>query len=167
MNFVNNDVDFISIVSDILNNKEFDKIKLIEHHGITRYEHSLKVAYYSYKIARNIGLDYVTTARGGLMHDFFLSDDNRTTFDRIKSTFIHPKYAAIHSNDIFGITKREYDIIRTHMFPVNIAIPKYAESWLVNFVDKTIAAIEFSSKYKKKLSYAINLFFILLINSFK
>ena len=47
MNHILDDKEYYDIVSDIINNDEFDKIKKIEHHGITRYEHSLKVSYRS------------------------------------------------------------------------------------------------------------------------
>ena len=32
--------------------EDFQKLEEIEHHGITRYEHSLKVSYYAYKISK-------------------------------------------------------------------------------------------------------------------
>ena len=51
MNHILDDEQYYNIVSDILSNDEFDKIKKIEHHGITRYEHSLKVSYYAYLTA--------------------------------------------------------------------------------------------------------------------
>ena len=72
------DLQYMSIVNNILNNEEFLKIKKIEHHGISRYDHSLKVSYYSYKIAKILHLDYEQTAIGGLLHDFFLSPEDRT-----------------------------------------------------------------------------------------
>ena len=68
-----NDIQDRKIVNHILNNEEFLKIKKIEHHGISRYEHSMKVSYYSYKIAKALRLDYEQVARGGLLHDFFLN----------------------------------------------------------------------------------------------
>ena len=43
------DIEFKNIISSIESNEEFQKLKNIKHHGITRYEHSLRVAYYSYK----------------------------------------------------------------------------------------------------------------------
>ena len=52
MKNMESDTKFFSIVNDILENDEFNKIKTIEHHGTTRYNHSLRVSYYSYKLAK-------------------------------------------------------------------------------------------------------------------
>lgn len=165
MNNINNDTAFNSIVSDILDNHEFNKIKNIEHHGTTRYIHSLKVSYLSYRLAKILGLNYQEVARGGLLHDFFLSDENRTKKDRVISTFVHPGKAVIKASENFVISKKEEDIIKSHMFPINPNVPKFAESWLVSIVDKTIGAFEFAQKYKHKLNYALNLCLLILINS--
>ncbi|MCI8444912.1 MAG: HD domain-containing protein [Bacilli bacterium] len=167
MSQMQNDNEYTKIVGHILDNEEFNKIKTIEHHGISRFDHSVKVSYYSYKIAKALKLDYYDVARAGLLHDFFLSDDERTTKDRFLSTFVHPKKAEKHADQIFGINEREADIIRTHMFPVNMSVPKYAESWVVNFVDKAVGGYEFSKKFGYKLSYAANLYLIFLFNSLK
>ena len=35
------DVEFTNIVKNILNNEEFKKIDKIEHHGISRLDHSM------------------------------------------------------------------------------------------------------------------------------
>ena len=53
------------------------------------------------------------------------------------------------------------------MFPVNLSIPKYAESWVVNLVDKFIGAYEFSVKFGNKFNYAINLGIVLFMNIMK
>lgn len=162
-----NDEDYKSITNHILNNEEFMKIENIEHHGLSRYEHSVKVSYYSYKIAKALKLDYEETATGALLHDFFLSPEDRTKYERIISTFVHPKKAARNANDIFGITRKEEDIIKSHMFPVNLTVPKYAESWIVNLVDKMVGTYEFAFKFKDKFSYAVNLYLIFFINTLK
>ncbi|MCI9234154.1 MAG: HD domain-containing protein [Bacilli bacterium] len=158
------DREYNKIVYHILVNEEFNKIKSIEHHGVTRYDHSLKVSYYSYKIAKFLHLDYRDVARGGLLHDFFLSNEERTSKERFLSTFIHPKRAVEKSLENFELTEKEIDMIRTHMFPINIAIPKYAESWVVSFVDKGVAMIEFEKKFQVRLAYLFNVYFLLLLN---
>lgn len=163
----NIDFDYIKIVDSILNNQEFNKLKDIEHHGITRYDHCVKVSYYSYKIAKKLKLDHRSAARGGLMHDFFLSDEDRNIKDKLVSTFTHPKLAVLKSCEEFDICDVEKDIIRTHMFPINMAVPKYAESWLVSCVDKMVAIKEFSHKFSYKLKYGLNLYILFLINFMK
>lgn len=161
------DLQYMSIVNNILDNDEFLKIKKIEHHGISRYDHSLKVSYYSYRIAKALHLDYEQTAVGGLLHDFFLSPEDRSQKDRIKSVFTHPKYAVEMAKSQFELTKKEEDMIRSHMFPINLSVPKYAESWIVSMVDKCVATNEFAIKFRFRLKYAYNLFLLFAISFIK
>ena len=161
------DLQYMSIVNNILDNDEFSKIKKIEHHGISRYDHSLKVSYYSYKIAKVLHLDYEQTAVGGLLHDFFLSPENRTQKERLKSVFTHPKQAVAMARTQFELTKKEEDMIRSHMFPINLSVPKYAESWIVSLVDKCVATNEFAIKFRFRLKYAYNLFLLFAISIIK
>ena len=161
------DLQYMSIVNNILDNDEFSKIKKIEHHGISRYDHSLKVSYYSYKIAKVLHLDYEQTAVGGLLHDFFLSPENRTQKERLKSVFTHPKQAVAMARTQFELTKKEEDMIRSHMFPINLSVPKYAESWIVSLVDKCVATNEFAIKFRFRLKYAYNLFLLFAISFIK
>lgn len=156
-----NDKKYYNIVKDILDDKTFCTIDNIEHHGTSRMEHSLKVSYYSYKIARKLRLHYKETARAGLLHDFFMSNEDRSSKDKFLSTFIHPKYAVINSKEIFEVNELEQSIIRTHMFPINLAIPKYTESWLVSLVDKYVAIGEFGKYYSFRLRYATNYLYLL------
>ena len=161
------DLQYMNIVNSILDNEEFLKIKKIEHHGISRFEHSLKVSYYSYKIAKALHLDYEQTAIGGLLHDFFLSPENRTQKERIVSVFKHPKQALAMAKSQFELTRKEEDMIRSHMFPINLSVPKYAESWIVSLVDKCVATNEFAVKFRFRLKYAYNLFLLFAISIIK
>ncbi len=156
---IQKDNNYISIVDHILKNDEFNEIKKIEHHGTTRFDHSLRVSYYSYKISKLLHLDYIETARAGLLHDFFISDANRNAKDRLVSTFIHPKEAIDNSIRVFGLNEKEMNIIRAHMFPINITIPKYAESWIVSLVDKVVGSFEFG----KKFGYLANIYLLFLL----
>ena len=160
------DIQYINIVCDIYKDEEFLKLKEIEHHGGNRYEHSMLVSYYSYKISKFLKLDYRQTARAGLLHDFFLSDNNRTKKERFISTFKHSKIALLNSSLKYILTEKEKDIIKCHMFPLGFSIPKYMESWIVSFVDKFVAIYEFSRKYlmKFKWKYVTNIYILLLIN---
>lgn len=167
MNFEIKDSDYIDIVENILENKEFNKLKLIEHHGLSRFDHSLKVSYYSYKIAKLFHLDYRETARGGLLHDFFLSPVNRSTKDKFISTFVHPAKALETAKNHFDLTMKEENMIMGHMFPINIAIPKYLESWIINVVDTVIAVSEFAFKFKFKFRYIYNVALLIIIGFMK
>lgn len=164
---IEKDEKYYSIIDNIIRDKEFNKLNDIEHHGITRYKHSVRVSYYSYKICKLLKLDYVDAARAGLLHDFYLSDLDRNFKEKFTETFTHPKKAAEHAMQIYGINGREEDIIKSHMFPFCTSMPKYAESWIVNFVDKVIGSFEFGKKFEKQLVYSSNLLLLFLINMMK
>ena len=46
------DEQYVRIISDIMQNDNFSQMNEIQHHSDTRLNHSLKVSYYSYKIAK-------------------------------------------------------------------------------------------------------------------
>lgn len=154
---IKKDKEYKKIVKDIFRNNNFKRMYNIEHHGISRMEHSIKISYYSYKIAKLLKLDYVSVARGGLLHDFYLDGDERDVKNKFIDTFIHPKKTLKTSIDNFEINDIEKNIIISHMFPIYFSIPKYKESILVNLVDKVIGCKEllrgFRCKFKYKLVY--------------
>ncbi len=159
---VKKDKEYKKIVKDIFRNTEFKKLYNIEHHGISRMEHSVKISYYSYKIAKKLGMDYVSVARGGLLHDFFLDGDERNACKKFFDTFTHPKRALITSMKNFDINEIEKNIIVSHMFPFYISVPKYKESFLVNLVDKVIGAKELIRGFFCKFRYSFNYILVLL-----
>ena len=157
------DRQYINIVRDILDNKEFDKMSEIVHHGLDRKGHSLRVSYYSYRVAKLLGLDYQGAARAGLLHDFFFENNQKSNMPkRLKTLVEHPNYALDNAMKYFDLTEVEKDIIQSHMFPIGIKLPRYAEGWLVNFVDDVVAINEVVYKTRTKLSYAFNFLLILM-----
>ena len=61
-----------------------------------------------------------------------------------KHGFTHAREAMENYHKFFPNyidTKIDNAILR-HMFPLNIALPKYKESWIVTFADKTVAIKE-------------------------
>ena len=167
LNNIEDNKEFISIVKDILDNNKFMKLKECIHHGTSRYEHSLRVSYYSYKVTKTLKLNYIETARGGLLHDFFFSCEERTTKDRFISTFTHPEKALDTAKSHFELSDKEKNMIRSHMFPINFSVPKYAESWIVSIVDKFVATSELSLKYKFKFRYAYNVILLFVLGFIK
>lgn len=162
--------EYNKIVNHILNNEQFNVLDSIEHHGISRLDHSLKVSYYSYKVAKMCHLDYKEVARAGLLHDFYL--DRTVDYNNPKDKFLlfttkHPIIATENSKNYFKLTEKEEDIIKSHMFPVDFRVPKYAESWIVNLVDKSVSVYEFGKKFKYQLTYGFNFFILFSINIMK
>ena len=65
-------MEFEIIVEDILNNDKFKSLSRELHHGISRYEHSLRVAKYSYNVATILHMkNYKEITRAALLHDFY------------------------------------------------------------------------------------------------
>jgi len=158
------DLEFRKIVNHILEDETFKKTKDISHHGINRYDHSLRVSYYSYKICKFLKLDYIDSARGGLLHDFFL--DNRED-NKLTILYNHPKYALETAKKHFVLTEKEEDIIKSHMFPVNIIPPKYLESWIVDMVDNVAGIYEKCMSMNLHLKTAFNFLILVFINSLR
>ena len=94
--------EFKNIIKDIIANETIQSLNNFKHHyGSTRYEHCLSVAYNAYKICKFLGLDHVSAARAGLLHDLFLYDcENPDTRPKnhIKE---HPKIALNNAEKFF------------------------------------------------------------------
>lgn len=166
----NNDQEYLLIIDNIMQNKEFKKMDNIKHHNTTRLDHSLKVSYYSYKIAKSLKLDYKDVARGGLLHDFYtetISDCCKVKDKILLFSTKHPNEAVENSLEYFDLSEKEINIIRTHMFPIDYKVPKYAESWIVSIVDKVLSIGEFSKKFSHKLTYMLNLYLLFVVNIIK
>ena len=166
----NNDEEYLFIINNIMHNEEFKKIENIKHHNTTRLNHSIKVSYYSYKIAKSLKLDYKDVARGGLLHDFYTDEicECNKVKDKIKLfSTQHPKDAVNNSLNYFNLSEKEINIIETHMFPVDYRVPKYAESWIVSLVDKVLSFGEVSKRFGHKLSYVFNLYLLFILNVIK
>lgn len=135
-----NDKEYMNIVQDIITDKEFMKLDdITHHHYTTRYVHSIYVSYVSYVIAKEKGLDYVSTARAGLLHDFFLEERTEVEAKGLGShNAVHPQIALENARKMTNLNEIEEDIILKHMFlcTLSFKLPKYRESYIVSFVDK-------------------------------
>ena len=137
------DMEYINIIKDILDNEEFMKVGNLPHHKSKRLNHLLRVSYRSYKVTKFLHLDYKSTARAGLLHDFFVEDTTKMKFwSRVRLMFSHPKQVLENSKKYFEINKLERDIILSHMFPVGIRIPLRLESWIVDITDDCVSISE-------------------------
>ena len=153
-------IDFEHIVQDILSNKEFKKLDTELHHGITRYNHSVRVAKATYKCSKMFGLDYKEATRAALMHDFYINEQ----FNDQKPKEIltnHPSQAVINAKKHFNISEVQENIIKSHMFPLCTEAPKYKEAWVVTLMDKSVAAYEM---YRFKFSLYVGIFMIFAFN---
>ena len=115
------------------------------------------------KITKILKLGYIETARAGLLHDFFITDE-LTGKDKKFRIVIHPYKALENSKKYFTLNEKEKDIIINHMFPtLPHKIPKYLESWIVSFIDKFVAIYEFACSYKKTLLFNYSKVYLTMI----
>ena len=160
-----NNKEFYNIIDDILCNSEFLKLNFKNHHGITRYEHSLRVAYYTYQITKFLKLNYIDTTRAALLHDFFIDEvEDRNSIERLRE---HPLYALENAKKYFSINELQEDIIIKHMFPVTFKVPKYLESWIVDFLDDVAAVYERCFSVKWQLLSNCNFILLIIIGMLK
>ena len=152
--------EFNNLITPIISNSEYQKTKTIVHHGMNRYDHMVRVAYYSYKITKFCHLNYKETTKGAVLHDFFLDDYN----DKKARVLVnHPQIALEKSLEHFTLTNLEQDIIKAHMFPIGKAIPHYLEGWIVNIVDDIACFYERSYVLKENMSVAFSMVFLLFL----
>ena len=152
--------EFDQIVSDIANHEEFLALKHELHHGISRYEHSMRVAKMTYSVTKKAKLDYERATRAALLHDFYTDKDSEGY--NSKDTFkVHPKIAAMNAKKYFDIDKKQENMIEAHMFPISAVNPKYKESWIVSVADKVVASHEM---YRYKAQMVIGIWLIFLFN---
>lgn len=162
------DRKYLSIVNDILEHNEFQKLGDICHHGDNRLEHSIRVSYCSYKVCKFLHLDSKKVARAGLLHDFFFQDNQALDKkERLKVLVNHPLYACSNAKKYFELSELEEDIITTHMFPIGKRMPKYLESWIVDIVDDLEAVYEKTRVVSRQLSASMSFIFLLLINNLR
>ncbi len=147
---------FLLTALPIIEHEEYKKMRSIPHHHGSVYEHSLDVAYLAFRIARRLRLDCVSTARGALLHDFYLykfkkRKNKNLLAEGFRHSRNHPKIAFQNAVQHFEVNAKEKDIITNHMFPVGL--PRSFEAWITTFADKTYAIAEYSSRARYFMQY--------------
>jgi uncharacterized protein len=146
------DIEFMAYVGTLINHPRFQKLDaIVQHHHSTRLEHSINVAYTSYRISKRFGWDAKSTARGGLLHDFFYYDWHETKFNK-SHAWVHPRIAVRNARKLTDLNKKEEDIIIKHMWLATIAPPRYKEGYIVTMVDKYWAIKEAVTPLRRALS---------------
>lgn len=156
--------EFLDVIDDIVNNKRFKRLAK-EHHHITsnKLNHSLDVAYLTYKITKKLNLDYVSATRGALLHDFFFKSE----INGPKEIIFHPNFAISNAMKITKLNGMEKNIILSHMFPIGYIIPKYKESIIVDVADDIISFKDVKNLCQiniKKMENSISFILFIMIN---
>ncbi len=138
--------EYYVIVADLLALEQVQALKMFRHHIVTtRYQHCLNVSYYNYRLCRFFRLDANSAARAGLLHDLYHYETSDYTHGvhAIRHSSYHPMVALEGAEALIQMNDRERDMIEKHMWPVTHPRPKYAETYILTFVDKYCALIEF------------------------
>ena len=130
---------------NILESSNMNLSKSFLQHGSTSvYEHSVNVCKISLKIATklNIKVDYKSLVRGSLLHDYFLYDWHIKDKSHRFHGFRHAKVALNNASREYNLNQIERNMILSHMFPLNLKIPRYKESIILCIADKICATKE-------------------------
>lgn len=128
----------------ILKSKNMISTKNYIQHGQTSvFEHSVSVATMAVKISKKFKhIDTKSLVRGALLHDYFLYDWHEKDKSHRLHGFHHAKKALDNATKEYKLNKIERNMIYTHMFPMNLRIPKYKESIILCIADKICATKE-------------------------
>ncbi len=146
MRNIDKQLEFLGIVDEYIQSPLVQTLKEKKGHNgaIDRYEHSLTVAYKSYKISKKLGLDFESAAIGGLLHDVGIYDDVSTKIKKALDVIKHPKLSENLAKDNFNLTSKQTNIIKSHMWPICLfTLPTSAEALIVNAMDTYCAAVEY------------------------
>lgn len=133
------------VFQEITTSPKYQKLKEFHQHGrYSVYDHSINVYKTCFKIVDklHLKLDENALAGAALLHDYFLYDWHDKDCPRHHFTQ-HPRRAAKNAKKDFKITKKEEEIILSHMFPAGLKLPKSKEAVVLTLADKHCATKEF------------------------
>lgn len=135
--------------ADVLSSEGHKKSeKYIQHGDTTMRDHTISVACMCVNIAQKTHLkyDYSALVRGALLHDYFQYDWHAKNHPK-RHGWRHASLALENAADDFSINPVEADMIKKHMFPLNItAVPRYKETFVLTLADKICSFKEVFSK---------------------
>ena len=138
------DKAYLKLIQPILRQDEVQEMRKYMHHGyIDCLNHSLQVSYMAYRIGRKFNMDSAALARAGLLHDFYLYDWHIKGGHEGRHGFRHAGIALSNARKYFDLSEVEEDIIKWHMWPLNIGFPKFKESWIMMFADRYCTLLEY------------------------
>lgn len=143
--------EFLDLTRELLDSRQVRMMGRWKHHGpVTTLDHSLFVAYSSYRVARFLRLDAHAAARGGLLHDLYLYDSKDKSAHPGNQCFDHPVFALRNAEALCGrLTEKEQNIIISHMWPLAKRMPRCPEAAVVNLADKLCATAEVLGYWKR------------------
>ena len=122
--------------------------RYVQHGRTSTYRHCVHVAAMSYRIAAvlahvHIRTDRRSMVRGALLHDFYLYDWHEKDRSHRWHGFHHAARSLRNAEARFPLNGVERDIIRCHMWPLNLTcLPRTREAAIVCLADKLCAIRE-------------------------
>ena len=125
--------------------------EFIQHGDVTTYQHCKNVVLVSFWLNRrfHLGADETSLAVGAFLHDFYLYDwHKRSSFRGLRRLFemhgfAHPGSACVNAERCFAITRKEQNIISSHMWPLTFRhVPTCREAVIVCLADKYCAVLD-------------------------
>lgn len=116
-----------------------------QHKGNTTFRHCRSVAVESFRLAQRFGwkVDESALARGAMLHDYHLYTRRRQEINALRHLLSHPKRARGNAEKVFDLSRKEKNIIESHMWPLTFfKPPKSKEAFLVTLADKLCALRE-------------------------
>ncbi len=116
-----------------------------QHGSITTYAHCYRVTRWCYWVDKRLHLnsrEHVLLP-GAMLHDMFLYDWHTIGKMNRGHAINHAELACRNATRYCDIDEHTQDVIRTHMWPVNITkLPRTREAVLVNIGDKWCSLVE-------------------------
>jgi uncharacterized protein len=126
--------EFKHIIDNLITDEILSLQNYRHHIYSNRLKHCLDVSYGSYRIAKKLKLDYISTARAALLHDLYFYNSGEMR----RHSRVHP-YVSLHNARKYGLNMLEEIIIKKHMKFFN----KKREVFVVQCVDKFYAIKDF------------------------
>ena len=87
--------EFVELTRELLDSEPVRMMGRWKHHGpVTTLDHSLFVAFSTYRVARLLRMDVHAAVRGALLHDLYLYDSKDKSAHPGNQCFDHPRFAA-------------------------------------------------------------------------
>lgn len=141
------------IGAEVLKSDGMQKEKgFLQHGNVSVYRHSLSVAAMCILIAAFLRakVNKRSLVRGALLHDYFLYDWHVPDKSHKWHGFHHAKRALHNAERDFKLDDVEKNMILSHMFPMNMTLPKHKESVILCLADKICALKETVTDRKSK-----------------
>ena len=113
-----------------------------QHRGNTTFRHCRSVAVESFRLAQRLGwkVDEHALARGAMLHDYHLYTRRCEKINALYHLLSHPRRARDNAEKVFDLSRKEKNIIESHMWPLTFfKPPRSKEAFLVTLADKLCA----------------------------